>query len=85
MSTLRAEEIARRLAQALPGSLAGLDKDFRRNIRAALVDILQRMDLVSREEFDVQAAVLARSRERLEQLETRVKALEAQIEASPPT
>ncbi len=85
VSTIRAEEIARRLLQALPSSLAGLDQDLRRNIRATLVDILQRMDLVSREEFDVQAAVLARSRERLEQLETRVKALEAQIEASPPT
>ncbi len=85
MSTLRAEEIARRLAQALPGSLAGLDQDFRRNLRAALADILQRMDLVSREEFDVQARVLARSRERLEELEARVEALEAQMEASAPT
>ncbi len=85
MSTLRAEEIARRLAQALPGSLAELDQDFRRNLRAALTDILQRMDLVSREEFDVQARVLARSRERLEELETRVEALEARIEASAPT
>ena len=85
MSTHRAEEMARHLLQSLPGSLAGLDQDLRRNLRAALVDILQRMDLVSREEFDVQAKVLARSRERLEQLQTRIEALEAQLEASPPT
>ncbi len=85
MSTIRAEDIARTLLDALPAGLAGLDQDLRRNLRAALVNGLQRMDLVSRDEFDVQARLLARSRERLEELETRVRALEVQLEASPPT
>lgn len=85
MSTLRTEEIARRLLDSLPAGLAGLDQDVRRNLRAALIGTLQRMDLVSREEFEVQTRLLARSRERLEQLESRLKVLEAQLEASTPT
>ena len=79
MSTIRAEDIARRLLDALPAGLAGLDRDLRRNLRAGLIDGLQRMDLVSRDEFDIQARLLARSRERLEMLEARIKSLEEQI------
>ncbi len=85
MPAIRAEEMARRLLDALPAGLSGLDQDFRRNLRAALVNGLQRMDLVSREEFDVQADLLARSRQRLEELQTRIEALEAQIQDSTPT
>ncbi len=81
MSTIRAEDIARRLLDALPSGLAGLDRDLRRNLRAGLIDGLHRMDLVSRDEFDIQARLLARSRERLEVLEARVAALEEQIKA----
>jgi BMFP domain-containing protein YqiC len=47
-----------------------------RNVRAVVGSALQRMDLVTREEFDVQAAVLARTREKLEALEARVAGLE---------
>ena len=70
------DELARRLGAALPGDLGRLGQDVRTNLRAALGSSLESMDLVSREEFDVQQAVLARTRERLEALEARLEALE---------
>ncbi len=70
------DELARRLGEMLPPGLDRLQEDFRRNARGAMESALARMDLVTREEFDVQAAVLARTREKLEALERRVDALE---------
>lgn len=54
-------------------------QDLERNLRALLGSAFARLDLVSREEFDVQARVLARTRERLQALEARVEALEAKL------
>ena len=68
--------------ESLPGGLGGVQDDFRQNMRAALDAAVARMDLVTREEFDVQAGVLRRTREKLEALEARVAALEAQTAAS---
>ena len=76
------EELVRRLADAIPPSLAAMRRDLEGNFRAVLQAGLGKLDLVTRQEFDVQAAVLARTREKLEQLEARLKALEA--EAPPP-
>lgn len=53
-------------------------KDFERNLKAGVTSMLTKLDLVSREEFDVQTAVLARTREKLEQLEARLGELETQ-------
>ncbi len=53
-------------------------KEFERNLKAGVTSMLTKLDLVSREEFDVQTAVLARTRERLEQLEARLRELEKQ-------
>jgi BMFP domain-containing protein YqiC len=58
--------------------LRSVQGDLEENFRAMLRTALGRMDLVTREEFEVQAAVLARSRSLLEQLEKRVAELEAE-------
>jgi hypothetical protein len=60
--------------------MQALQEDIQRNLRAALEAGLGRLDLVTREEFDVQAAVLARTREKLERLEAEMAALEQQMQ-----
>lgn len=65
-----------RVLEALPGGLKDLRDDAQKNLRAALHSALIRMDLVTREEFDIQRKVLARTRARLEELEQRVNELE---------
>lgn len=70
------DDLARRLAESLPPGLTALRDDLQDNFRAVLQAGLARLDLVTRQEFDVQAAVLQRSRERLEQLDRRLKELE---------
>jgi len=71
------DELARRLADAVPPGLAALKNDLEQNFKAVLQSGLTKLDLVSRQEFDVQSGVLRRSRERLEELEARIAALEA--------
>lgn len=72
------EEIAKQLTDAVSPGV----KNFAEGAEAKFKQILQyqlsRLDVVSREEFDVQTQVLARTREKLEALEKRVEALEAQ-------
>ncbi len=70
------DDLARRLAESLPPGLAALRDDVEDNFRAVLQAGLARLDLVTRQEFDVQAGVLQRTRERLEQLDRRLKELE---------
>jgi BMFP domain-containing protein YqiC len=74
------DELARKLAEAVPSGLAALGKDLEQNFKAVLQAGLSKLDLITRQEFDIQAAVLRRSRERLEELERRIAALEK----SPP-
>lgn len=74
------EEIQAAVRSALPpGLAAGVDQ----NLRAALASALERLDLVTREEFDVQRVVLARSREKLERLEKQVAELEQRLAGRP--
>jgi BMFP domain-containing protein YqiC len=70
------DELARQLAEAVPKNLRALGEDLEKNFRALLSAGFERMDLVTREEFDLQAAVLERTREKLEALEKRITALE---------
>ncbi|MEJ2257580.1 MAG: accessory factor UbiK family protein [Woeseiaceae bacterium] len=70
------DNIARRLAEALPEGLRSMRDDLEQNFRSVLRSSLNRLDLVTREEFEVQEAVLARTREKLEALETRVKEID---------
>lgn len=67
-------ELSARLAAALSASPA---RDLERNARAMLSAGFARLDLVTREEFDVQSRVLARTREKLAELEARIARLEA--------
>lgn len=56
-------------------------KDIEKNVKAMMAQGFSKMDLVTREEFDTQAQVLARTREKLEALETKVAALEAALKS----
>jgi len=67
------DDLAAKIGKAIEGSPA---KDIEKNVKALLQSGLLRLDLVTRQEFDIQAAVLRRSRERLEELEKRISALE---------
>jgi BMFP domain-containing protein YqiC len=73
-------DLAQRLTGALPQDLRAMKGDLEHNFKAILQASLGRMNLVTREEFDVQRNVLLRAREQLEALEARVKALEALVE-----
>lgn len=79
--TQHIEELAARLARAVPG-LSGLRQDVERNFRALLGAHLDRFDLVSRERFDTQAELLARTQQQLGALEARIKALESRLPGS---
>jgi len=59
-------------------------RDIDKNVRAALASALGRLDLVTREEFDIQKQVLARTREKLEALEMRVAELETRSAPAAP-
>ncbi len=63
------DDLARRLGALLPPGMAEARMDLEKNFRAALQSGLQRLDLVTREEFEVQRAVLLRTREKLDALE----------------
>ena len=67
------ENIARKLAEAVPEGLRSVREDLENNFRSVLKASLSRLDLVTREEFEVQEAVLARTCEKLEALEARLK------------
>ena len=70
------DEMARRFTEQLPSGLRDLQQEVEKNVRIAAQSAFNRMELVTREEFDAQAKVLARTRERLEALEARIIALE---------
>ncbi len=72
------DDLARRVSAAVPEGVRALQADLEQNFRAALQAGLGRLDLVTREEFDVQRGVLKRTRQKLEALEARLEALEQQ-------
>ncbi|MHB1093498.1 accessory factor UbiK family protein [Thiobacillus sp.] len=69
------DDLVNKLGDALKQSPA---KDIEQNLKAGVTSMLGKLDMVSREEFDVQTEVLARTREKLAQLDTRLAALEKQ-------
>jgi len=75
------DELAAKIGKALEASPA---KDIEKNVKAVLQSGLTRLDLVSRQEFDVQAEVLRKTRDKLERLEALVAELEARMPAVPP-
>ena len=70
------DELARRLAESVPESLRSLGRDLEGNFKAVLQAQLSKLNLVSRQEFDVQAALLARTQEKLAALDKRLQELE---------
>jgi len=76
MSDPSIENLAKKLADSLPGGLRSMRDDLEKNFRSVLRNGLDKLDLVTREEFEVQEAVLARTREKLEALEARLAELE---------
>ena len=73
------DDLARQLVESLPANLRMLGQDLERNFKALLHSGLERMELVTREEFDLQRAVLERTRTKLEQMEARLAELERNL------
>ena len=78
------DDLVQKVSGSLPSGLRVLKSDVERNLRAALEAGLSRLDLVTWEEFEVQAAVLARTREKLGLLEEQVADLERRTAARKP-
>jgi len=79
MSDESIENLARKLAESVPESLRSMREDLETNFRGVLRSGISKLDLVTREEFDVQEAVLARTREKLEQLEAQLAKVEKNL------
>ena len=71
------DDLTDRLVGLLPKGMVDMQKDVEKNVRAMLQSTFAKMDLVTREEFEVQSAVLSRTREKLEQLEQQIAELES--------
>ena len=76
MSDYSIENLARKVAESVPGGLRSVRDDLENNFRSVLKTGIGKLDLVTREEFEVQEAVLARTREKLEMLEAKLEELE---------
>ena len=88
MENIRIDEIARRLVEGLPEAARTMRRDVESNFRAVLQSSLGKLDLTTRNEFEVQTKVLERTRSMIERLEQRVAELEARLSrfegSSPP-
>ncbi|MGQ4581960.1 ubiquinone biosynthesis accessory factor UbiK [Lysobacter sp. F60174L2] len=78
------DELARRLSSLVPPGLRESRDELQQNFKSVLQSGLSKLDLVTREEFEVQRAVLLRTREKLEQLQRAVAELEAQVDGAQP-
>jgi BMFP domain-containing protein YqiC len=73
------ENLARKLAESVPDGMRSIASDLETNFRGVLRSGLNKLDLVTREEFAVQEAVLARTREKLERLEAKLEEIEKNL------
>jgi hypothetical protein len=73
------DDLARRLAESVPESVRAFGRDLESNFKAVLQAQLSKLDLVSRQEFDVQAAILERTQAKLLGMEARLKEIEAKF------
>ena len=71
------DDLARRVSELVPPGVKDAGEEFQANLKATLQAGLAKLDLVTREEFEVQRAVLLRTREKLEALERKLQELEA--------
>lgn len=79
------DELTRRIQEAMPDGFNVLQQDFEKNMRAVMQSVFAKMDLVTREQFDVQTGVLEHTREKVESLERQVAMLEALILKKDPS
>ncbi len=82
LPNINLDDLAKRLSSAVPPGISALGADLDKTFHAILQGAFEKMNLVSREEFEAQKSVLARTREKLETLEARVAELERRI---PPS
>jgi len=73
------DDLARRLADSVPQSVRTFGRDLEGNFKAVLQSQLAKLDLVARQEFDVQAALLAKTQVRLKEMEGRLKEIETTL------
>lgn len=73
-------EIVRKISSAVPKDLKIAKEELEKNARATVESVFQRLDLVTREEFDVQVMLLSKSQRRIKELEQQIKKLENLIE-----
>lgn len=73
---LKFDEVIGKILGGLPSDLGAMREDVEKNLKAALQSAFARMDLVTREEFDAQSELLARTRALLDELEKKIQALE---------
>jgi BMFP domain-containing protein YqiC len=78
------DDLARRLSSLVPPSLREGRDELQENFKSVLQTGLSKLDLVTREEFEVQRAVLLRTREKLDELERTVADLESQLDTPAP-
>lgn len=76
------DDLAQKLAGVVPAGVSQVRDDLQKNLRAILQSVLGHLDLVTREEFDVQNKVLERTREKLETINNRLVDLEASLQKS---
>ncbi len=70
------EDLAEKFTQSIPPGAKAFQKDIESNFKQAMQSVISRLDLVTREEFDVQTKVLARTREKIDQLEKTLEAMQ---------
>jgi len=74
------DQLTKRISDNLPDSVKTLQLDLEKNIKASVQSLFREMDLVTRDEFDLQTAVLKRTTEKLKALESRLTELESSLE-----
>ena len=74
------EDLSRHLSNAVPEGARVLKQDLERNFRAVLNSAFTRLDLVTREELEVQENLLSRTRQKLDELKARVDELERRLQ-----
>ncbi len=72
-------DLSQKLCDALPSSLLNIKKDLEKNFHTVLLSTFNKLDLVTREEFDAQTKVLARTRKKIAELEAEIQRLEQEM------
>ncbi len=73
----KTDEFIKRIFENIPDDLRKGKEDFDKNLRAAINAAMSNMNLVTREEFDIQSTLLSRTRELVDELDAKVKELES--------